>query len=179
MTFHPLRNSESHSNRHPKERTSNAGGPNFYAAFVAGNSRAPGRLDCLDCDPRRRDSRTPGILQEQERVLPWPLAEKILLSLYLRILLQSLRRSDLSGDHAVQIAIPRLARIPCFVIRADLDGESLYECLCARPARYPSRTNRAQVKGPGPSVETRRATLRTGRVTSHRERLFNMCGALE
>jgi hypothetical protein len=56
----------------------------------------------------------------------------------------------------------RLERIPRFVVRSGLAGESLNEDICAPPTRYPPRTNRPQVKELGPSIETRGATPRAG-----------------
>ena len=85
-------------------------------------------------------------------------------SVHMRILFQSLRHDIFSLDHAIHIALFRLARISCLIFRPCLGRQYLHECLCASAARHPSRANRLEVKGSRTAIETGGKKHRSGRL---------------
>ena len=66
------------------------------------------------------------------------MAAKVLLSFYVQVLLPSLRCSGGSVFHAFQVALPGLARMCDFVLRAGLDIEHLYGWIRKPTAGYSS-----------------------------------------
>lgn len=66
------------------------------------------------------------------------MAAKVLLSFHVRVLLPSLRCGGRSVSHAFQVALPGVARICDFVLRAGLDIEHLYGRIRKPTAGYSS-----------------------------------------
>lgn len=75
------------------------------------------------------------------------MAAKVLLSFHVRVLLQSLRGGGGSVSHALQVALPGLARICDFVLRDGLDIEYLHGRIRKPSPGYPSRKGGDQIEG--------------------------------
>ena len=117
---------------------SNRGATTDYANFDAFDTGDSGRFRGVDNHSRRGFSGTARLLQTKERVGSDSLAAQVFLSLHVRILLQPLRRSNLSTNHPVSARLSRLARISGLIVRSGVDCKSLHGRVCPSEVRYSS-----------------------------------------
>src|SRR4051812_45304250 len=81
----------------------------------------------LGFHPRRGLTRTTRLLSAAQRASSALMGTQVLLLIYLRVLLQPLRRYLFSSHYSLQTSVSGLAGLSDRGIRAGLDSQSLYE----------------------------------------------------